>query len=128
MTEAEHEFAKKIIHVLEDESAGIDPAVRERLAASRRTALSQYQEEPVRSWTLAGALAGGGGYSARQTVRFRLLLVSAALLCAVALGLTWHRHSQTDIAEIDAGLLTDELPINAYLDRGFDSWLKRVSR
>jgi hypothetical protein len=25
-------------------------------------------------------------------------------------------------------LLTDDLPINAYLDKGFDSWLKRSSR
>jgi len=25
-------------------------------------------------------------------------------------------------------LLTDELPLNAYLDRGFDSWLKRSAR
>jgi hypothetical protein len=32
------------------------------------------------------------------------------------------------LAEVDAGLLTDELPINAYLDKGFDSWLKRSSR
>jgi hypothetical protein len=27
-----------------------------------------------------------------------------------------------------AGLLTDELPISAYLDQDFDSWLKRSSR
>jgi hypothetical protein len=25
-------------------------------------------------------------------------------------------------------LLTDDLPINAYLDQGFDSWLKRAPR
>jgi hypothetical protein len=34
----------------------------------------------------------------------------------------------SDIADIDAGLLTDELPISAYLDQGFDSWLKRSPR
>lgn len=128
MNEAEHELARKIIHVLDDDGASLRPALREQLAAARRTALAQYQEQPVRSLALAGALEGGGTYSERQTARFRLLLVAAALLCAVALGLTWHKHSQTDIAEIDAGLLSDELPINAYLDRGFDSWLKRVSR
>jgi hypothetical protein len=33
-----------------------------------------------------------------------------------------------DIAEIEIELLTGDLPINAYLDRGFDSWLKRSSR
>ena len=30
-----------------------------------------------------------------------------------------------DIAEIDASLLTDDLPINAYLDNNFEAWLKR---
>jgi hypothetical protein len=34
----------------------------------------------------------------------------------------------TDMADIDAALLTDELPINAFLDQGFDSWLKRSLR
>jgi hypothetical protein len=29
--------------------------------------------------------------------------------------------------EIDSALLTSELPINAYLDQGFDAWLKRSS-
>ncbi len=32
------------------------------------------------------------------------------------------------IADIDLGLLTDDLPIDAYLDKDFDSWLKRSPR
>ena len=32
------------------------------------------------------------------------------------------------IADLDARLLTDDLPIDAYLDKGFDSWLKRQQR
>ena len=41
----------------------------------------------------------------------------------------WQNGSSpaSEMAEIDAGLLSDELPINAYLDKGFDSWLKRSS-
>ena len=30
-----------------------------------------------------------------------------------------------ELAEIDSQLLTDDLPIDAYLDRGFQNWLKR---
>ena len=30
-------------------------------------------------------------------------------------------------AQLDALLLTDDLPIDAYLDRGFETWLKKVS-
>jgi hypothetical protein len=29
------------------------------------------------------------------------------------------------VEEIDSLLLTDDLPIDAYLDRGFQNWLKK---
>jgi hypothetical protein len=32
------------------------------------------------------------------------------------------------LADLDVRLLTDDLPIDAYLDKGFDSWLNRQSR
>jgi uncharacterized protein DUF3619 len=126
MTDTERELAHKIIKVLDDGSLRVEPGVRDKLAAARQAALARCHEERAPAWVLAGANGGEARYGLRQASR--LLLVAAALLCAVALGLTWHAQSQTDIAEIDAGLLSDELPINAYLDRGFDSWLKRVSR
>jgi hypothetical protein len=54
-------------------------------------------------------------------------------IAALVLGLIGVVYMNTtapsgDIADIDAGLLTDELPLNAFLDQGFDSWLKRSSR
>jgi hypothetical protein len=33
-----------------------------------------------------------------------------------------------EIEDVDSALLSDDLPINAYLDRGFDAWLKRTSQ
>jgi hypothetical protein len=37
----------------------------------------------------------------------------------------WQIAQQTrDLEETDAALLTSELPIEAYLDRGFQNWLK----
>ena len=55
--------------------------------------------------------------------------VLLALLVSLVGVVSWHTFSQpvSEIAEIDEGLLTDELPINAYLDKGFESWLKRPS-
>jgi hypothetical protein len=39
---------------------------------------------------------------------------------------TWQTaQQQRDIEETDAALLTSELPIEAYLDRGFQNWLKQ---
>jgi hypothetical protein len=57
-------------------------------------------------------------------------LLAAGLLVLGMLGVTyWQIAMQgNDIAEIDASLLSDELPISAYLDSGFDAWLKRSSQ
>ena len=61
--------------------------------------------------------------STRQLAAISLLVVA---LAGVAY---WQSNGVTNEApDIDTGLLTDELPINAYLDKGFDSWLKRSSR
>ena len=38
----------------------------------------------------------------------------------------WQTNQQQhDIEETDAAILSSELPIEAYLDRGFQAWLKR---
>jgi len=40
------------------------------------------------------------------------------------------RDSQVaaEIEEIDAAVLTGDLPLDAYLDKGFDAWLRRFSQ
>ena len=38
----------------------------------------------------------------------------------------WQVYQQTrEIEELDAQILTSDLPIDAYLDRGFQTWLTR---
>ncbi len=40
----------------------------------------------------------------------------------------WQAYQQLrDIEETDAAILSSDLPIDAYLDRGFQNWLKHVS-
>jgi hypothetical protein len=36
-------------------------------------------------------------------------------------------QNAAEIEEIDAAVLTGDLPLDAYLDKGFDAWLKRSS-
>jgi hypothetical protein len=57
-------------------------------------------------------------------------LVAVAALVLALVGVAYWQVSApvNDIADIDTNLLTDELPVNAYLDKGFDSWLKRSPR
>ena len=65
----------------------------------------------------------------RPRVGLRITLLAAVAIAAAALAWSWQAHNASpDIAEIDAALLSDELPINAYLDQRLDSWLKRGSR
>ena len=49
-------------------------------------------------------------------------------MLAISLGsiYTWQQNQRAkEVEEIDALLLTDDLPIDAYLDRGFQNWVKK---
>ena len=127
MNRPEHELASKLVQHLQDGVDRLEPGVRGRLQAARNAALSHYREQPqsVLGLAWAGRAAWlGDGRHARQ-----LVLLSALLLSAAAY-FYWPANGgpASEIAELDASLLTDELPVNAYLDKGFDSWLKRSSR
>ena len=103
----------------------LDAGTRERLAAARRVALSHYRERPAPVLSLAWALEKGEQLSDGA----RYAIAGAALV----LGLIGVAYWQTamngnDVSDVDVKLLTDDLPIDAYLDTGFDSWLKRAPR
>lgn len=108
--------------------------ISERLRASRMQALAKRKKSvvPVRiaapvtvnaggSATLGrGGSEGGGWWSA---------LVSAVPLMALVVGLVMiniaqDESSANDVAEVDAALLTDDLPPEAYSDPGFVQFLK----
>ena len=122
------ELARRIVKVLDEGAKEMDAAQLERLSGARKLALARYRAEPLAAWAPAWA-----GVVSRLTehrvLGVRYLIPMAALLVGLASVIYVHSNgTSTDIADIDAGLLTDELPINAYMDQGFDSWLKRSSR
>ena len=120
MNQPEHELARKLVEYLDDGLDHIEPRVRDRLAAARREALSHYRAQPA---TVIGPVLVG------WLAEHRLLLAAAALVVAMAGVLYWQSARPANgLAELETYLLTDDLPVNAYLDKGFDSWLKRSSR
>lgn len=128
MNQADDALSRNIVRLLDDGNDHLDPALRERLLAARKTALSHYRERPERAWGLAWT----GGAVTRFVEghpNAGYLIAGAALVIALA-GLAYWPNSGgvSELAEIDVGLLTGDLPINAYLDKGFDSWLKRSLR
>jgi hypothetical protein len=117
--------------------AGLDlaPATQERLRAARERALDRHRVPvPALALETAGHPGGRGGWSILPGTRVALPI--AVLVGGLAIAAYWHQAQQaaqdaarqlSEIEEIDAGLLTSDLPIDAYLDKGFDAWLKRSS-
>lgn len=117
-------FAQKIAHMLDHGRDDISPAIAARLHAARTQALS-HQRQPVGALSLAGV-----GYWAGDFLRAGMR-TSALLLALLGLGgtLYWDQYMQADEnEEIDSALLADELPINAYLDDGFQLWVDRSAQ
>jgi hypothetical protein len=89
--------------------------------------------EPQRAAQLsvAGAHAGGGSGTASGERRFWAsgrLWIGIALIAAGGFGYhQWQAYQQqSEIEDTDAAILSSDLPIDAYLDRGFQNWLKHA--
>ena len=128
MTSPEHELARKIAGHLDGGTRGLDPGIVQKLALARSNALARARTRPEPVFGLAWA-----GHAAAQVRHYgsqggRQLMAVAVLLLALVGFAYWQALPSNDVAEIDVGLLTDDLPISAYLDKGFDSWLKRALR
>ena len=130
MNRPDHEVAAKIVEQLERGVERLDTGTRERLAAARQAALSRYSERPEPVWGFAWALSAIGLRGSQHAPGTRYVAIAALVLVLIGFGYwqTMMPGNGNDISEVDVSLLTDELPINAYLDKGFDSWLKRASR
>ena len=129
MTQTDQELARKIVQHLDDGVAHLAPRIRERLLAARKAALSHYPEQPVPALELAWVAHAVTQIRDHRFFGTRHWVAATTLLLALAGFAYWQSLGPAnELADIDVGLLTDELPLNAYLDKGFDSWLKRASR
>ncbi len=125
----EQEVARKIVQRLNEGTANIKQGTTYRLQSARQAALDHYREAPQPLFGLAWAdnLAFRVTHNRHANTRN---LLGLGLLVLGLIGVTyWQVVVQAnDIADIDASLLTDDLPINAYLDSNFEAWLKRSSQ
>ena len=134
MNPKELNFAYKVRHALNENVDNLPPSIAERLASTRQIALSRKKKESgLRILLTQRTLAGEAGrlldtrlpWLARIWFALPLLVV---LLGALGLA-SIYRHEQqrfiSEIAEIDAAVLTDELPLSAYVDHGFNAYLAK---
>jgi hypothetical protein len=116
----EREFAYKVRHYLNQGTDEVDRKTADRLFSARQNALAHQK--------VAGAqlsLAGVGHVAADVVLPYaRTLIALVGLAIGVAGVSVWNEFEKAaEHEEVDSALLADDLPINAYLDRGFQAWL-----
>jgi hypothetical protein len=125
----EQEVAGKIVQRLNHGLGALKQGTAYQLQSARQAALDHYREAPQPVFGLAWADNFAFRVTHSRHVNARNLLALGLVVLSL-IGVTyWQVVIQAnDIAEIDASLLTDDLPINAYLDSNFEAWLKRSSQ
>ncbi|TMI13286.1 MAG: DUF3619 family protein [Betaproteobacteria bacterium] len=97
------------------------------MQAARELALARKRPEPVGVLASTGVWAGNmvGDFGGWTGLSLRVLVPVAMLLIGFGAIYTWQQNQRAaEVEEIDAQLLTGDLPIDAYLDRGFQNYLK----
>jgi Protein of unknown function (DUF3619) len=116
----EKKQAKEIVNLLDKDLATIDPLTVSKLKYAREKALSQMPANA--SFNHGGILYLLGTHIYQQKVRLMLI----GLLLILGVFLMVYQNAQDD-RQSDAYLLGSELPPEAYLNEGFDTWLSENS-
>jgi hypothetical protein len=117
----EKEFGSKIKPWLDRSAAAVGELQAIRLKAARLRAMDAYRE-PVRLLGLVTVTAGTVQTIQYSIVQRALLFLPIAALIAV---LAIKSLDDVDVGDLDAQLLTQELPPDAFLDQDFRSWLSK---
>lgn len=119
-------FAYKVRHALNEHLDHLPPATADRLAAARKAAIAR--KKPDGASLAVGQLAGhvGSFFSFSFLGRMSVLVPLMALVVGLA-GIYQYEERQriAEVAELDAEVLSDELPLVAYLDEGFNAYLEQ---
>jgi hypothetical protein len=118
----EQDLARRIARHLDEGMDQLPPSVLYKLRAARETALEHARESALTH-------LGPGLLAVRGNGR-RLVGSMAGLALMLLMLYYWQslQHQQQtaptgELAELDAEVLTDDLPVSAYLDQGFEVWL-----
>lgn len=118
----ENDLARRIVAHLDRSLAELPTSTAKKLETAREFALARYRSGNGQSWV--NRLLGSQGL--RQGLAMRLVL-PVAIVIATVTGLVFWQTSSHYEEELDAGLLAGELPLHAYIDPGFDTWLTHTS-
>jgi len=115
-------LAYKVRHALNEHLDQLPASTTQRLAAARARALSRKKADApagkqARAFFDIGSLRASLG---RASVAVPLIALVAGLT-----GIYQYEEQQrlAELVELDAAVLSDELPLTAYLDDGFNAYL-----
>jgi hypothetical protein len=124
-------FALRVASRLGEQSERLPRDLSERLRVAREQAVARARQVRLAKPATAPAFqVSQGSIALGQSPSGWLRLASALPLMLLVLGLVLiqHLHNQAEIhaaAEVDAALLADDLPPEAYGDPGFVAFLKQ---
>jgi hypothetical protein len=122
----EQHFAYKVRQHLNRGLRELRPETLERLSAARRAALARQKQAIAPS-----ALAAGGRFSFpfhfRDPRLSQTLAAVAFLLCAFYSTFWVADQCVRELGSLDSAILSDELPLGAFTDKGFAAWLDSKS-
>ncbi len=123
-------FAYKVRHALNEQLDHLPASTTDRLAAARKSALSRKKADSgvhIAQRRLAGGL--GKLFNFELAGRVAVAVPIMALVIGLA-GIYEYEEEQriAEIAELDAAVLSDELPLTAYLDQGFNAYLAKQAQ
>lgn len=127
---AQDRYGRQIAARLDASAEALPHDISERLRVARLQALGKYRDVQVRAAApvvLGGGVAALGGGDDERGLWPRLVaLVPLMALIAglVAIQIIGTDQVAQEMAEIDAAILTDDLPPDAYSDPGFAQFLK----
>jgi hypothetical protein len=123
-------LAYKIRHALNENLDHLPAATTDRLAAARALALSRKRADAPRAVQNRPQQTRRPAFDLRSALAmpWALRAAVAAPLLAMVVGLVGvyqnEREQRTaELAELDAAVLSDDLPLTAYIDHGFNAYL-----
>jgi len=133
MTIDNDNFCKKLTGYLDQGTAELKAGTVYRLQQARAAALARLavpvgvrasESRLAHAFAGTGASGHAGGKNLWTGAR---LWLGIAIIVAAGFGYQqWQVYQQVnDIVELDAQILSSDLPLDAYLDRGFQTWLTR---
>ena len=135
--QALHVYARRIVARLDDSTDALPYDISERLRASREQALARrkkqaivhvHAEQPATVILPSGGVAMLGGWRGEGGSWWQSVLAAipaiALVVGMIAINVAQNEYGTAEVAAVDAALLTDDLPPEAYADPGFVQFLK----